>query len=87
MESELSRAIDACVRSLRTVASGEESSAAAFDDVSTLQIISNLAPKTADTLRAQLLIAAFRAFEFRCPTNPTLARHELELAILQANAG
>lgn len=82
--SELTSEIEDCVRCLREVATGRGNVVVAQGKVSTLAMLSNYAPKSAETVRALALVAAFQSFELRRSTNPTLARHELELAVLRA---
>lgn len=76
--------MDDCIRGLREVATGRGNVTVAQGLVSTLEAIARFSPMSIETVQAHALIAAFRAFELRVPTNPVMARHELELAVLRA---
>jgi hypothetical protein len=82
--TELSDPIEQCVRCLRSLATGQGNIVVTRGAIRTLELLSNLAPKSAETIRAQTLVAAFHAFELRLSTNAIAARHELELAVFRA---
>ena len=76
--------MDDCIRGLREVANGRGNVTVAQGLVSTLEAIVRFSPASTETVQAHALIAAVRAFELRVLTNPLMARHELELAVLRA---
>ena len=74
--------MDDCIRGLREVAAGRGNVTVAQGLVSTLDALARFSPTSSETMQAQALVAAFRAFELRVLTNPLMARHEL--AVLRA---
>ena len=82
--SDLERSIADCIRCLRALASGQGTFTLAEGAVNTLELLANVSPRSRETMTALALVDAFRAYELRMGTNPVMARHELELAVLRA---
>ncbi len=76
--------MDDCILCLHEVATGRGDVAVAHGRVSTLETIARFSAASDEAIQAHTLVAAFRAFELRVPTNPVTARRDLELAVLCA---